>query len=76
MSAGQGKGGAIVEFIPLGNSVKVTAVDPETGTEVSIVGTASAGRRELAALAVRKLRFVLDKKTPPDEDSGGPGIVV
>ena len=76
MSADSDKGGAIVEFIPLGGSVKVTAIDPETGTEVSIVGAASAGERELAALAVRKLRFVLQKKSPPDEESGGPGVLV
>ncbi len=76
MSTGHDKRDAIIEFIPLGNSIKVTAVDPETGTEVSIVGAARAGERELAALAVRKLRFVLEKKTPPDEETGGPGILV
>ncbi|MFQ5347476.1 MAG: serine hydroxymethyltransferase [Rhodothalassiaceae bacterium] len=68
--------GAIIEFIPLGNSVKVTAVDPATGTEVSIVGAASASDRELSALALRKLAYVLERKTPPEGGSGGGGIVV
>ncbi len=53
--------GYIVEFIPHGNSVKVTAVDPRTGREVSIVGAASVPNNELAQLAVRKLQYVLNR---------------
>lgn len=55
-------GGYIVEYITHGNSVKVTAIDPETGREVSIVGAAQAGQDELAKLAVRKLLYVLGKE--------------
>ena len=55
----------IVEFTSLGHSLKVTAVDPETMREVSIVGDPRAGREELSQLAIRKLRYVLNR----DKDS-------
>jgi hypothetical protein len=54
--------GYIVEFRSIGGSVKVTAVDLETGREVSMVGTPAVGTQELAQLAVRKLRYVLNKE--------------
>lgn len=55
--------GYIIEYTSLGGSVKVTAVDPETGVEASIVGAPSAGEQALAALAIRKLLYVLGKDT-------------
>jgi len=51
-----------VEFVMLGNSVKATAIDPDTGLEVSIVGPASAPRSALADAARRKLEFLQKKK--------------
>jgi hypothetical protein len=54
--------GYIIEFIVVGKSVKVTAMDPVTLKEVSIIGARGASRRELAALAVRKLQYVMAKK--------------
>jgi len=51
-----------VEFIILGNSVKATAIDPETGQEASIVGPASAPRSILAENARKKLDYVKSKK--------------
>ena len=51
----------LIEYQVLGNSVKVSAVDPVTLTEVSIVGPATAGEEELARNAVNKLKFVLAK---------------
>ncbi len=56
-----GEEGYIVEFVQVGNSVKVTACDPVTLTEVSIVGSPSASRDDLSALAIRKLHYVLDR---------------
>jgi hypothetical protein len=50
-----------VEFIVLGNTVKATAIDPETGVEASIVGPASAPQSILAENARRKLEYVLKK---------------
>lgn len=55
--------GYIVEFRRLGNSVKVSAIDPDTGTEVSIVGPANASRSELSRNAVNKLKYVLNKNS-------------
>ena len=56
--------GFIVEYmrLPGAGGVKVTAVDPESGTEVSIVGPVAAGREGLAKLAIRKLRYIMRKK--------------
>ncbi|HWY64021.1 MAG TPA: hypothetical protein VNX61_02325 [Rhizomicrobium sp.] len=51
-----------VEFIQMGNSVKATAIDPDTGQEASIVGPASAPRAILAENARKKLEYVKNKK--------------
>jgi len=51
-----------VEFITLGNSVKATAIDPETGQEASIIGPASAPRALLVENARKKLEYVKSKR--------------
>jgi hypothetical protein len=51
-----------VEFVQLGNSIKATAIDPDTGLEASIVGPANAPRSTLADAARRKLEYVQKKK--------------
>ncbi|MBX3447323.1 MAG: serine hydroxymethyltransferase [Parvibaculaceae bacterium] len=71
----------IFEFVPVGISMKVSAIDVETGKEVSIVGPSSAAQTELEAIALRKLRYVLQKAgeegredapaVPPDDGKGG-----
>lgn len=74
----------ILEYIPIGGSVKVTAVDVETGIEVSVIGPATAPQTELERVAVRKLRYMLEKRRegggtsdpkPPPDGAGG-GIIV
>ena len=55
--------GYIVEFVAHGRSIKVTAIDPNTMKEVSIVGAKGATKQQLAELAIRKLRYVLEKKS-------------
>ncbi len=52
----------IIEFQQIGNAVKVTAVDPESQIEVSIVGPPGAGEEMLKRTAIRKLEYVLDKR--------------
>lgn len=52
----------IIEFHRIGSSVKVSAMDPSTLTEVSIVGPANAGEEILKHNVLRKLEFVLAKK--------------
>ena len=52
----------ILEFHRVGAYVKVSAVDPVTLTEVSIVGDPSAGEAALKQAAIRKLDYVLQRK--------------
>jgi hypothetical protein len=54
--------GYIIEFHRVGNAVKVTAMDPVTLTEVSMVGAVGVGDTELTRLVVRKLEYVLAKR--------------
>jgi hypothetical protein len=56
-----GEQGYIIEFHRIGNAVKVTAMDPETLTEVSMVGAPSVSQTELTRLVVRKLEYMLAK---------------
>ena len=52
----------LLELYQIGNSVKVTAVDPETLIEVSIVGDPAAGQEALKQAAINKLEYVLRKR--------------
>ena len=54
--------GFIIEFHQIGGSVKVTAFDPVTLTEASIVGAASVSQEQLSQLAIRKLLYVMNKE--------------
>ncbi len=44
------------EFTAIGRNVKVSAIDAETGTEVSILGPVTASRADLQRLALQKLQ--------------------
>jgi hypothetical protein len=57
-----GNGPIYVEFVIQGNAVKATAIDPETGIEVSVVGPANAPQAVMAQSARRKLEYVMKKK--------------
>lgn len=52
----------LFEFRRIGAYVKVSALDAETGIEVSIVGDAAAGELRLKQTAQKKLEYVLAKK--------------
>jgi hypothetical protein len=52
----------LFEFRRIGAYVKVSAIDAQTGTEVSIVGNVAAGEAHLKQTAARKLEYVLSKK--------------
>jgi hypothetical protein len=58
----QGGREIFIEIVIVGAYAKVAAIDSATGTEVSITGPANADRSTLEAAAIRKLRFVLNKK--------------
>lgn len=51
----------IVEFLQVGNAVKVSAVDPKTGIEVSVVGSPLMSRDQMARTAIQKLEYRLRK---------------
>lgn len=61
----------LFEFIRMGQAVKVNAIDPETGIEVSMVGDPKAGTETLKRLATRKLEYVIAKRL--DQGAGGNG---
>jgi hypothetical protein len=52
----------IIEYAPQGAYVRVSAFDPRTLTEVSIVGAASAGHAILERMVLRKLDWVMARK--------------
>ena len=52
----------LFEFQVIGSTVKVTAIDSVTGTEVSIMGPANASRADLQRVALAKLKARLDRE--------------
>ena len=60
--SGHDDNGILLEFRQMGNSVKVTAVDPVTMVEASIVGPVNHPQEVLSRLAIQKLRYVLAKR--------------
>lgn len=53
---GQGTGEVIIEMRPVGTVVRVAAIDVATGTEVIVMGPASAPQKALEDLALAKLK--------------------
>jgi hypothetical protein len=51
----------IIEFIPLGAYVRVTAVDVESMTEIFIQGPKTASNGVLKANAMKRLEYVMRK---------------
>lgn len=51
----------IIEFYPVGQFVKVMAMDTRTLTEISIQGPANAGEALLKRNALKRLEYVLRK---------------
>ncbi len=70
------KGAVIIEFYPVGAYVKVSAIDPVTYTEVSIVGDPTVGEEELKRVAIQKLEYVMQRehKQPGIRRRGGSRI--
>ena len=56
----------LFEFARMGKVVKVTAIDPKSGIEVSMVGDPHAGPETLKLLAKRKLEYVMTKRFRPE----------
>lgn len=69
----------LLEFRQVGDFVKVTAIDPTSLREVSVVASPRISEAEMIRLAVRKLEFVEAKDTAAPKSghrrrSGGGGI--
>lgn len=52
----------IIEFMPVGNVVKVSAMDTLSLTEISIQGPANASEAILKRNALKRLEYVMKKK--------------
>lgn len=65
------KDGIIIEFYSVGAYVKVSAVDPTSLTEVSIVGDPSRGEEALIRAVVDKLNYVLERQGRQRKRQGG-----
>jgi len=62
-----------IEYKQVGQAMKVTAVDAETGLEVVIMGPASAAQTHLQKIAVQKLEMQLKKDSDqPEEEPPSP----
>lgn len=48
--------------MPVGSLVKVSAIDSQSLTEISIQGPAAAGKETLKYNAIKRLEYVLKKK--------------
>ena len=51
----------LFEYIRSGAYVKVTAIEPQTKTEASVVVPASLSQEQMQLQALNKLRYVLKK---------------
>lgn len=65
-------GGVYLEFVRLGNAVRVNAVDAATGIETFITGPLNAPRVELERLAVARLKRLLSETDKPSTNTAGP----
>lgn len=55
-------GDILFEYIKMGTSVKVTAIDAATGTEAVIVVPAGLSEKQMQQQAAQKLLYVLQKE--------------
>ncbi len=75
-----GERDVLLEFRQIGDYVKVTAIDPVSLREVSIVGSPRTPEPDLIRLVLRKLDFVETRESPAagpkkTEPPAGGGIV-
>lgn len=52
----------LFEYVRKGASVKVTAIEPDTGTEAVVIVPAGLTEAQMQAQAMQKLLYVLKKK--------------
>lgn len=59
---GRGTREVLFEFHQVGRALKIIAIDPVTGIEITMVGDPAYSMDMLKRLAARKLYYVIDKK--------------
>lgn len=52
----------LFEYVRQGQYIKVSAIEPETQTEVCVVVPAGLSEKEMQIQALKKLQYVLKKK--------------
>ncbi len=52
----------LFEYVRMGASVRVTAIEPDTKTEAVVVVPAGLSEKEMQARAMQKLLYILKKK--------------
>jgi len=52
----------LFEFRQIGKALRITAIDPQSGIEVVMVGNPKYGQEALKRLAARKLKYVIAKR--------------
>jgi len=58
----------LFEFHQVGKAVRVIAIDPRTGIEITMVGASNYSQEMLKRLAIRKLRYVIAKRMSEHEN--------
>ena len=56
----------LFEFTRVGNAIRVVAIDPESGTEIVMVGAPGYSKEHLKRLAMRKLAYAIAKRQSED----------
>lgn len=62
----------LFEFRRVGNSVRVTAIDPITATEITMVAPTKGNQNEIKKIAARKLAYVMAKKKASEKNDETP----
>ncbi len=57
----------LFEFHQVGKAVRVVAIDPRTGIEITMVGASNYGKEALKRRAIQKLRYVIAKRISEHE---------
>lgn len=55
----------LIQIVAVGNALKVTAVDAQTGTEVSFMAPKNTPMLSLKMMAKKKLAYVMNKNNQP-----------
>lgn len=72
MTAGNGDGEVLFEFQRVGSYLRVTAIDAQTGVEVTVAGPATGSQELLKRTAINKLRFVQNKEAQNTDAKAAP----